>query len=103
MKDDLTKAEQRQVRQLAGIAWDRELRRELRKIGAALEEMESQSLSPFDVNDRIHEFHNGASRALYSRYSGSRPWWAVCRVYCDSVLTDDDRVVGRRRATKPAG
>ena len=34
----LTKADKKKVRQLAGIAWERELRHELRKIGAAIEE-----------------------------------------------------------------
>ena len=59
---DLTKADRRRVWDLAGIAWERELRCELSKIAAAIEQMENNSLSPFDVNDLIHKFHNGASQ-----------------------------------------
>jgi hypothetical protein len=92
---NLTKADKKRVRQLAGIAWERELRCELRKIAAAIEEMENNSLSPFDVNDSIHRFHNGASRDLYKQYSDSLPWWGVCRAYHDRVLTDDDLVDAR--------
>jgi hypothetical protein len=87
---DLTKADKKKVRQLAGIAWERELRCELRKIAAAIEDMENNSLSAFDVNDSIHRFHNGASRELFKRYSDSLPWWGVCRAYFDGVLTDED-------------
>ena len=79
MRGDLTKADKKKVRRLAGIAWERELRNELRRIAAAIDEMENGSLSPFDVNDRIHKFHNGASRDLCKRYSESLPWWGVGR------------------------
>ena len=58
----------------------------------AIAEMEKNSLSPFDVNDSIHRFHNGASRDLYKQYSDSLPWWGVCRAYFDGVLADDDLV-----------
>ena len=44
----------------------------------------------FPVNDRIHEFHNGASRDLYRQYSESLPWLGVSRAFFDRVLTDDD-------------
>ena len=87
---DLTKAERKQIRRLAGIAWERELRDELRKIATAIHEMENDTLTPFDVNDSIHRFHNGASRDLYRQYSDSLPWLGVCRAYIDRVLSDDD-------------
>ena len=89
---DLTKADKKKVRQLAGIAWERELRHEILGIMTAINEMENGSLSPFDVNDRIHKFHNGASRDLYRQYSESLPWLGVCRAFFDRVLTDDDLV-----------
>ena len=92
MSGDLTKADKKKVRQLAGIAWERELRDELRGIAAAINEMENGSLSTFDVNDRIHKFHNGASRDLYRQYSESLPWLGVCLAFIDRVLNDDDLV-----------
>ena len=103
MSGDLTKADKRKVRQLAGIAWERELRNELRQIAAAIEDMENGSLSPFDVNDHIHKFHNGASRDLYNQYSQSRPWLGVCRAYFDRVLTDDDLVDASDEVRKGIG
>lgn len=92
MSGDLTKADNRKVRQLTVIAWERELRDEIRGIAAAINEMENGSLSPFDVNERIHKFHNGASRDLYKQHSESLPWLGVSRAYFDGVLTDDDLV-----------
>ena len=66
MSGDLTRADKRRVRQLADLAWERELRFELRKIGVAIQEMENASLSPFEVNDNIHRFHDGPSRTTLS-------------------------------------
>ena len=92
MSGDLSKADKKKVRHLAGIAWERELRNEIRGIAAAINEMENGSLSAFDVNDRIHKFHNGASRDLYRQYSESLPWLGVSQAFFDRVLTDDDLV-----------
>jgi hypothetical protein len=64
MQGDFTKSEKKRIRQLADLAWDRALRIELQKIAAAIEEMENGQLTPFDVTDRIHQFHSGAARDL---------------------------------------
>lgn len=85
-----TKSERMLVRQLANTAWERQLREELKKIGGVLSDMESGNLSPFDVNAAIHAFHNGVSHELYNKYSGSDPWWAVCRAHYDGILRDEN-------------
>ena len=90
MQGDFTKSDRKRIRQIADLAWERGLRIELRKIAVAMEEMESGRLTPFDVTDHIHRFHDGASRDLYNQFSSSLPWLAVCRAYFDGVLTDDD-------------
>src|SRR5210317_1770339 len=92
MQSDFTKSERKRIRQLASLAWQRGLRIELRKIAVAIEEMECGRLTPFDVTDLIHRFHNGAARDLYKQFSGSLPWLDVCRAHYDHVLTDDDIV-----------
>lgn len=90
MDRDFTKSERKRIRQLADIAWARELRMELQKIASAIEQMESGNLTPFDVTEIIHEFHNGAARDLFNQFSHSLPWLAVCRAHFEGVLTDDD-------------
>jgi hypothetical protein len=90
MPGDFTKSERKRICQLADLVWDRGLRFELRNIAVAIDEMESGRLTPFDVTDRIHKFHDGAARDLYKQFSSSLPWLAVCRAYFDGVLTDDD-------------
>jgi hypothetical protein len=92
MLNELTKGDRKLVRELAGIAWERRLRDELLKIGVFISEMTTGKLSPFEVNDCVHQFHNGISRELFNMYSASDPWFAVCRAHYDGVLTDEDFV-----------
>ncbi|OYP34319.1 hypothetical protein [Rhodopirellula sp. MGV] len=92
MQDKYKKADRKLVRNLAGVAWERQLRDELNDIGCAIAEMQSGNLSPFDVNERVHQFHNGIAQELYNLYSGSDPWLSVCRAHFNGVLTDADLV-----------
>ncbi|MFN7292203.1 MAG: hypothetical protein ACK5T6_16570 [Pirellula sp.] len=90
MLKEFSKGDRNQIRQLASIAWERRLRDELLKIGVFISEMATGKLSPFEVNDCVHQFHNGISRELFNLYSASDPWFAVCRAHNDGVLTDED-------------
>ena len=90
MQGDFTKSERKRIRQLASLAWERELRGALGDIAAAIAEMENGTMPPFEVDNRIHKFHDGTSRDLYKQYSDSNPWIGVCRAYFEGILTNDD-------------
>ena len=90
MSGEFSKSDRRAIRELADLAWERELRRELRILSKTIQQMEDGLISPFEANDRIHSFHNGASRDLFKQYSQSRPWMGICEEYADGVLTDED-------------
>ena len=90
MQLEFTKSEKRRIRELAALAWERELRSELTSIGDAINRMTDDQMSPHDVNNLIHKFHDGISRELFNRFSSNKPWLAVCRAHYDGVLTDAD-------------
>lgn len=70
--DDLSKAVRRAIRELAGLAHERELAAELTKLRAEFEAWSAGQITPFELQQVIHEFHDGVSRQLYNRYtSGS--------------------------------
>lgn len=56
---DFTKSERRTIRELAQIAWERELRSELLKLQASFDKMGKGELSPFDLNQEVYEFLQG--------------------------------------------
>ncbi len=86
---EFTKAEKKQVRELAGIAWERALRAEVLKIGEAIARMEAGELNSFEVNEQIHQFHQKTSRRLYSLFTGEH-WFGVGYGYRKGYLTDED-------------
>lgn len=90
MQAEFSKRERRCIRELAELAWERELRAEIMVVGAAIRKMENDEASPHSVNDIIHKFHNGESRDLYNKYTGTVPWLPVCSAYNEGILTDDD-------------
>ena len=88
----MKKSDRKKIRQLADRAWERELRSAIAEIGDAIVEMERGTVSPFDVDEKIHEYHNGTARDLYNLYSGGGPWMGVCQAYYKGILSDEDLV-----------
>jgi len=68
---DLTKGARRAIRNLAGIAYERELSRELTKLEKRFADWRSGRIDPFELNEAIHKHHDGVSRELFNRHSGS--------------------------------
>lgn len=54
-----------------GVAYERELTKELWKLSENFGKLDSGELTPFDVSDAIHLFHDGICRELYVRYTMS--------------------------------
>lgn len=54
--------------QWRGIAYERELTKELWRLSEYFKKLDRGELSPFDVSDAIHLFHNGVCRELYIQY-----------------------------------
>lgn len=69
MTSKLTRREMALLRRLGEEAWQAELSAELERLMEAFGRWSDKGMSAFDLSDRIHEFHKGASRELYSRYT----------------------------------
>jgi hypothetical protein len=85
----LTRKEKALLRQLAGQAWESELSQELEALFKAFGRWANKELSAFELSDQIHEFHNGVSRDLYSRYTGSNPLPVVCGAIAVGILSEE--------------
>ncbi|MFC1747930.1 hypothetical protein ACFL2V_03910 [Pseudomonadota bacterium] len=65
----ITKAQKKHLRALAGVAYERDLALCLNVLRKSYDKWDAGEISVWDVNDKIHEFHNGTARDLYKRYS----------------------------------
>ena len=58
------------LREHTALAYEAELNRALAPLAQAFEQWKSGELSPHDLSDLIHAFHQGPARDLYVRYTG---------------------------------
>ena len=84
----VTKSERALLRQLAQEAWEAELDDKLEQLFEDFSRWADDGMSAFELSNRIHEFHNGVSRELYSRYTGLDPVTVVARAIALGILDE---------------
>ena len=67
----ISKRDKKKLKELAGIAYEKDLSRCLDVIYGSFENWKSGEMSVWDLNQHIHEFHNEIARSLYKSYTMS--------------------------------
>ncbi len=88
--DSFGKAQRKELRRLAGLAYERELGTALVALEAHFREWHAGRLDVHQLSDAIHEFHNGVARDLYVTYTRLEPQVAVAQAVARKVLRDDE-------------
>jgi len=81
-----TKANRRKLRELAAVAHERELGAELAKVEQDFARWRRGEINPFELNHRIHRFHDGISREVYTTYRDIHPIQMVARAVANRIL-----------------
>ena len=68
MRDRFTKRERATLRDLAAEAHEQELEDALTELYDEFCTWGGKGMSAFELNDKLHEFHDGISRDLYKTY-----------------------------------
>lgn len=76
---DFTKRENRRLRELAAEAYDKEMDAALSALQERFQDWQQGVIGPHDLNQEIHEFHDGISRELYKTYTMGDSFYAVAR------------------------
>ena len=66
---DLSKRARKDIREVASIAYERELSAQLVKLQRKFDEWHRKEIDAFQLEQAIHVFHDGAARDLFKRYS----------------------------------
>jgi hypothetical protein len=69
MSSDIPKRIRRLLAEYAGRAEEAELRQALQPLAEAFKQWEIGDLDSFELEQRIHKFHQGPARDIYSRYA----------------------------------
>ena len=62
----------------------------LGQLEASFKAWRSGEIGPFELSDRIHKFHNGPSRELWSRYESLNAEMSVPLAFVRGVLKEED-------------
>ncbi len=90
MDRKFSKSERAKLRHLAAEAHARELSEALTKLFERFQSWGRDQLGAFDLNQDIHEFHNGVSRELYVRYVMGALALAVIGAISTGVLSPEN-------------
>ena len=88
--DSFGKAQRRELRRLANLAYERELGAALAALETHFREWHAGSCDVHQLSDTIHQFHNGIARDLFVTYTRLEPRVAVAQAVARKVLRDDE-------------
>jgi hypothetical protein len=85
-----SKHERALLRSLAEEAWEAELREALEGLFEQFCRWAEHDMSSFELNELIHEYHNGTARELYKRYVLDAKPTAIAYAIAAGYLGEED-------------
>ena len=80
----------RLLREWASVAHDRDLREALADLRAHFDRLDRGEITPFELNDVIHNFHDGTSRDIWKRYASNMLEPAVASAVVAGVIVKEE-------------
>jgi hypothetical protein len=84
------KTQRHRLRELAELAYERELARALSDLEDDFKRWRAGETNAFALSESIHEFHQGAARDLFSMYGRTEPELIVARALHEGILSMDE-------------
>jgi hypothetical protein len=88
--DHLSSKLKRHLRQLIGFAYERETERSLETLDKEVDAWREHRCSVWDLNQKIHEYHDQTARSLYKLYSGRDHLTTAALAVTRGVLSLDE-------------
>src|SRR6476620_10005916 len=100
---EVPKRIKRLVREWAGIAHHRELRKALSELRVQFDRWERGEIDAFELNDLVHRFHQDSSREIWKRYATTRLEPAVASAVAAGVMVEFEMRRRNIRGRQPRG
>lgn len=81
-----TKSERKELRRLVALAYERELAKALGELDKSFRRWRMSKISAFELSDRIHKFHNGGARDLWSFYETGHTELCVKHAIAENII-----------------
>ena len=83
--DELTKKQKKHIREV-GVAYERAMVAALDTLLASFQKWKQGGMTPFDLDEEIHQYHTGTARDLYKQYATGDPDMAVMFALAKGIL-----------------
>jgi hypothetical protein len=93
----ISKKVKRQLRELAGVAYEREMRSALKPVEQALADMHAGKCDAFAVSEVIHQFHQKPARDLWVQYNQMESEFSIAAALLDNVISPEEIPVEMRQ------
>ena len=80
----------RLLREWAGIAHDRDLRKALNELRVQFDRWDRGEIDSFELNDLVHRFHEDTARTIWRRYATTHLEPAVASAVAAGVLRKEE-------------
>jgi hypothetical protein len=90
MAKGFTQLQRHRLRDLAADAHATELSDAMLELFEDFQRWGGEEIGVFDLNDRIHEFHDGVSRDLYKRYVMMNSEFSVSYALAHGILSEEE-------------
>jgi hypothetical protein len=87
---DVPKRTKRLVREWAGIAHERDLRKALSELRGQFERWDRNEIDSFELNDLVHRYHQDAAREIWKQYATTHLEPAVASAIVTGVLRKEE-------------
>ncbi|MEK6755961.1 MAG: hypothetical protein AABZ02_07405 [Bacteroidota bacterium] len=86
----LNKKMRRRLRELSGLAFERELHQELSQLAKKFDLWRNNEMSSGELSNALHEYDYGLSRRLFGLYNDLKPEMTVARAVALKLLTREE-------------
>ncbi len=90
MSRNFSKKQRAELKRLNGLAWERELATALDELFAQFGKWRCETISEFDLSDKLHEFHDHTARDLYKRYAYGDNFFAVPAAIARGIIRESE-------------
>jgi hypothetical protein len=85
-----TKSERKELKRLAGLAYERELAKALGALEEKFKRWRKNKTSAFELSELIHKFHNGIARDLWSFYETGHTELSVKHAIAEGIILENE-------------
>jgi hypothetical protein len=88
--EKLSKKQKRHLRKLIELAYERDLERCLEVLAQKFDAWRKNDISVWDLDRKIHEYHQEIARSLYKSYTLNNPIFTVAFGITQGVISKDE-------------